>query len=120
MPCSGSSFCCMADCSLGAGAVDTMKCVVVQTLALVPALLFAWIGSSLPALSQTVLIPTGSAWRYFDRGTDPGAAWNSAGYDDSGWSNGIAQFGFGDGDEATVIRQTTTAGAPIVTFYFRH
>jgi hypothetical protein len=67
-----------------------------------------------------VLIPAGSAWRYLDRGTDPGAAWNTAGYDDSGWSSGIAQLGFGDGDEATVIRQTTTAGAPIVTFYFRH
>src|SRR5262249_52698440 len=38
------------------------------------------------ALSNTV-------WRYQVQGEDLGTAWRQPGYDDSGWSNGIALFG---------------------------
>lgn len=64
------------------------------------------------------LIQAGSAWRYLDDQTDPGVAWREPVFDDSGWSNGLAPLGFGDGDEATVIRWKID-GIPIVTAYFR-
>lgn len=44
----------------------------------------------------------GATWKYYDLGTDPGA-FTTTGYDDSGWSSGPGELGFGDGDEATTI-----------------
>jgi MYXO-CTERM domain-containing protein len=49
----------------------------------------------------TTIIPMGSTWEYLDDGTDPGAAWRTA---TGGWMSGPAQLGYGDGDEATVLR----------------
>ena len=40
------------------------------------------------------------------------------GFNDTGWSSGTAQLGFGDGDEATVIPSGTSTNRP-VTSYFR-
>jgi hypothetical protein len=65
------------------------------------------------------LVLTGSAWRYLDTGADGGTAWRQPDYDDSGWSNGLAQLGFGDHDETTPIRQVGTNGQNTITFYFR-
>lgn len=71
----------------------------------------------LPPTNLT-LIPTGAVWRYHDRAQDLGTAWRWPDYDDSTWSAGCAELGFGDGParpECTVIasnRQWTT--------YFRH
>lgn len=64
------------------------------------------------------LVSTGAVWKYLDDQTDPGTAWREPGFDDAGWSNGVAQLGFGDGDEATVIRWKI-AEVPIITAYFR-
>jgi len=66
------------------------------------------------------LIPSGAVWRYLDDGSDPGSSWFTAAFDASSWSNGPAQLGFGDGDEATRVRQTNNAGTTNITFYFRH
>ena len=44
----------------------------------------------------------GATWKYNDSGTDPGA-FTTTGYDDSSWSSGPGELGFGDGDEATTI-----------------
>jgi hypothetical protein len=57
------------------------------------------------------LVPAGAVWKFFDRTNDLGTAWRSNAFNDAGWNSGPAQFGFGDGDEATVIasnRQITT------------
>lgn len=51
---------------------------------------------------ETVLA-RGSDWRYLDTGVDPGAGFAAPGFDDSGWLVGPAQFGYGEGDEATVV-----------------
>jgi hypothetical protein len=70
----------------------------------------------------SALITAGSAWRYLDDGSDQGTAWRSNSFVMSAfWSNGVAQLGFGNGDEATVIRRTnsSTAGNSMTTFYFR-
>ena len=48
------------------------------------------------------LVGAESTWRYNDSGTMP-ARWTEASFDDASWSTGPAQFGFGDGDEATVV-----------------
>ena len=58
---------------------------------------------------ETSLISTGSVWRYFDLGTDPGPGWKSPGFDDSSWANGPGELGFGDGDEATILSRVNTA-----------
>ena len=66
-----------------------------------------------------LLVASNSAWRYLDTGGDAGTAWRYPAYDDSSWSNGVAQLGFGDGDERTVIRRVGTNGQNTITFYFR-
>ena len=65
------------------------------------------------------LVATGSVWKYLDNGVDQGTAWRDPNFNDSGWSNGVAQLGFGDGDERTPIRRIGTNGAVSITFYFR-
>lgn len=68
---------------------------------------------------QTSLVSTGAVWKYWDQGSVPGN-WTALLFNDSGWSNGPAQLGFGDGDEATVISRVNTAGVTNIAFYFRH
>jgi hypothetical protein len=65
------------------------------------------------------LIASGSTWRYLDTGMDPGPAWTTAGFNDTSWLVGLAELGFGDGDEATVISRTNNVGGTNITFYFR-
>lgn len=64
------------------------------------------------------LVPQRSVWNYLDDQADLGIAWRERSFDDSGWSNGVAPLGFGDGDEATVIRWKIDE-IPIITAYFR-
>ncbi|MCA9622428.1 MAG: metallophosphoesterase, partial [Myxococcales bacterium] len=71
------------------------------------------------AISATVVetsVPFGASWRYDDSGTDHGTAFRDASFDDSGWAEGPAELGYGDGDEAT----TLTADPVQPTYYFRH
>jgi hypothetical protein len=65
------------------------------------------------------LVPSGASWKYLDTGTDQGRAWIGSGFDDSGWSNGIAQLGYGDGDEVTLINGGPATNR-FATTYFRH
>ncbi len=65
------------------------------------------------------LISRGSTWRYNDTGFEQGAAWRAPGFDDRAWPEGRAQLGFGDGDEATLLRRQPPNGTPIFTAYFR-
>ena len=50
-------------------------------------------------------VAAGSEWRYWDQGGSPGLLWTlgSDVFDDTAWSTGRAQLGYGDGDEATVV-----------------
>ena len=66
-----------------------------------------------------VLVPAGAAWKYFDQGTDQGAAWRHPGFNDAAWSNGVAQLGYGNGDEQTVVGYGGNATNKHVTTYFR-
>jgi hypothetical protein len=64
------------------------------------------------------LISTGSIWNYLDNGSNQGATWRLLNFDDTGWQNGPAELGFGDGDEATVINGGPS-DARFATTYFR-
>ena len=55
------------------------------------------------SVAETVLLPSGSSWSYWDQGTDQGTAWRELDFDDGAWAQGRAEFGYGDGDEVTEI-----------------
>ncbi|MGB2820746.1 MAG: hypothetical protein WBF17_07185, partial [Phycisphaerae bacterium] len=64
--------------------------------------------------SATEVVTTDAAWSYLDDGSDQGAAWREAGFDDDAWAEGPATLGFGNGGESAVLQAGHT------TYYFRH
>ena len=64
------------------------------------------------------LVPPGTSWRYLDNGTDQGTAWRNRLFNDTAWSVGNAEFGYGDGGEVTTINGGATNNR-IITTYFR-
>jgi len=72
-----------------------------------------------PTGMNTTLIPFGAAWKYLDDGSNQGTVWRTPGFNDTGWSNGFAQLGYGDNDETTMIRSNRTDNTRIATTYFR-
>ena len=64
------------------------------------------------------LVRSNSLWKYLADGTDQSTNWIIPAFDDSGWSNGVSELGYGDGDEATVI-PSGPANAFYITTYFR-
>jgi hypothetical protein len=85
------------------------------------AALALWALASFPTeAQQSVLIPTGAAWKYLDNGSDQGTGWRAAAFNDTGWKSGPAELGYGDGDEATLVGYGSNSSAKFVTTYFRH
>ncbi len=72
------------------------------------------------AAANDLLVQRGSTWKYRDLGTDEGTAWQAVGFDDSLWSSGAAQLGYGDGDETTVVSFGGDPDNKFTTTYFRH
>ncbi|GAA4104589.1 fibrinogen-like YCDxxxxGGGW domain-containing protein [Nonomuraea soli] len=66
---------------------------------------------------QTVLIQDKASWRWNHDGADLGTAWREPGFDDSAWSTGQAELGFGDSDESGLIPAGQTPRP--LTAYFR-
>ena len=79
---------------------------------------FSYRGADVVAVEQT-LFNFGSSWRYLDNGSDQGTAWRQASFDDSSWSEGATEIGYGDGDEATEIGFGPDANNKYATTYFR-
>jgi len=69
--------------------------------------------------SASVLIPQGAVWKYLDDGSNQGTAWRSTNFNDGAWSSGPAQLGYGDNDEATVVKFGPNSANKFVTTYFR-
>ncbi len=67
---------------------------------------------------QQILVRAGSVWKYLDNGSNQGTAWRAPAFNDSAWSSGPAQLGYGDGDEATIIN-SGPVGSYYITTYFR-
>jgi hypothetical protein len=70
-------------------------------------------------VTNVTLISTGAVWKYLDLGVDPGPTWRENGFDDSSWSSGPAQLGYGDGDEQTVVSFGPNSSQKYPTTYFR-
>jgi len=69
--------------------------------------------------ADTILVPTAATWKYLDNGSDQGNAWRAASFNDSTWSSGPAQLGYGDGDEATTLSFGPDTNNKFITTYFR-
>src|SRR5687767_6723672 len=70
------------------------------------------------ARSQITLISICVVWKYSAQGTDLGADWRLRTFDDSSWVSGLAQLGWGEGDERTVLLDGIPADeAPLTTYY---
>jgi hypothetical protein len=69
--------------------------------------------------SDIKLINSAASWKYRDAGTAPDNSWKNLNYDDSGWKTGNAQFGYGDGDETTVIDYGPDSQNRYITSYYR-
>jgi hypothetical protein len=77
-----------------------------------------WRGGGGAAPGSGELVLAGATWKYLDTGADLGTAWRSPAFDDSAWSAGPAQLGYGDGDEGTLV-DGGPAGSHHITTYFR-
>ncbi|MFT4546989.1 MAG: VCBS repeat-containing protein [Pseudoalteromonas tetraodonis] len=65
------------------------------------------------------LISAGAAWKYLDDGSDQGVGWIATTFSDSSWKTGIAQLGYGDEDETTVVEYGPDPNNKFATTYFR-
>lgn len=68
---------------------------------------------------DVTLIPAGAQWKFLDNGSDQGTAWQAVGFNDAAWSEGFAEFGYGEGDEATVLDFGPDPNNKYLTYYFR-
>jgi uncharacterized repeat protein (TIGR03806 family) len=93
---------------LGRNLIDTLAAQVFRE----------WIDGLPRAGGPYRLVATGAEWKYLDDGSEPDTDWRQARFDDSSWRTGVAEFGFGDGDEMTVI-SSGLPGVPLITAYFR-
>ena len=68
---------------------------------------------------QQSIITKGDEWRYLDNGSNQGSVWHDTTFNDTGWQTGLAEFGYGDGDEQTIISYGGDANNKFITTYFR-
>lgn len=69
--------------------------------------------------STVPLIGEHADWKFLDDGSNQGIGWYQDTYDDSSWFQGVGQFGYGDGDEQTVVSYGPDPDHKYVTTYFR-
>jgi len=78
-----------------------------------------FLGSDPGGLQTVTLVPMGAEWRYWDKGTLPGATWTAASFDDSAWRQGAAQLGYGDDDVVTKVDFGPNSASKYTTTWFR-
>ncbi len=61
----------------------------------------------------------GAVWKYLADGSNQGSAWRAPAFNDTAWSQGAGQLGYGESDETTVIPSGPTSNR-YITSYFRH
>ena len=66
-----------------------------------------------------MLVSVGGDWRYYDGTTAPNRNWTKLSFDDSAWLSGPGLFGYGNGNEATVVSYGTNPDSKRATVYFR-
>jgi hypothetical protein len=70
--------------------------------------------------TPTVLVSTNARWKYLVTPAAPAATWKLTSFSDDAWPSGLAQLGFGDGDETTTIGFGPDPNNRYTTTYFRH
>lgn len=70
-------------------------------------------------LAEDLLVPLGDTWNYLDTGIDPGSAWTTREFDDSGWLSGQAELGYGDVQNTIVGFGADSADKHITTWFRR-
>ena len=61
-----------------------------------------------------------SAWKYLDGGIDPSPFWFQPEADLGTWPTGVPQFGFGEGDERTIVNFLNQTNGEIYPAYYFH
>ncbi len=69
--------------------------------------------------TRVQMITKGDTWKYFDQGSLPASNWQVENFNDGIWQQGVAELGYGDGDEATVVSYGPNIGDKFITTYFR-
>ncbi len=61
-----------------------------------------------PPYHWSTFIDLGDTWHYLVPASEPSGTWRQAGFDDQSWSIGESGFGFADGDDNTMVDETTS------------
>jgi hypothetical protein len=75
-------------------------------------------GAIATSASQSTSVTTGSAWRFWDKGSVPAANWQTSAYSDTAWASGTAPLGYGGG-QTTTISYGGSSSNKYITSYFR-
>ena len=70
--------------------------------------------------TPTTLVAANARWKYLVTPSAPSSSWKTTNFNDAGWSSGLAQLGYGDGDEAATIGFGSDPNNKYLTTYFRH
>ncbi|NHM08061.1 hypothetical protein G4D82_12585 [Flavobacterium sp. CYK-4] len=91
----------------------------VQASCLIPSAMSAPVHFMTLASGTNFIIPAGAAWKYLDNGSNQGTTWRENNFNDSSWPTANAKFGYGEGDETTLVNYGPDANNKYVTTYFR-
>jgi len=85
------------------------------------ALLFCTLLSVVVVSAQTPLVSPGDVWRYHKGTNAPSASWQTIADSalNSEWASGPGGFGYGDGDDATILNDMGQGSARYTTLYVR-
>jgi len=68
-----------------------------------------------PEPGPVALVAAGSAWSYYFGADAPASGWQSAGFDEAGWSVGAAPLGWGHANLGTTL--TASGTRPLASYY---
>ena len=74
---------------------------------------------TITTFAQNQLITESDSWKYFDQGNLESSSWKNLGFTETGWNIGNGEFGYGDGDENTIISYGSDPNNKYITTYFR-
>lgn len=68
---------------------------------------------------EKIFLARQSVWKYYDAGNVPGDDWFTPDFDDTSWTYGMGELGYGDGGETTVLNYGPDENNKYITYYFR-
>ena len=89
------------------------------TLAVTPPAGYRFTGWGTMIGAEQPVMPHGTMWRYYDKGSLDGENWMATSYDDSRWAQGAAPLGYSKEGIVTTVSYGNDANAKRPTTYFR-